>query len=105
MCLSARVSSWTAIGIATALCLGSGAAALALAGQLRSQVRTLSVSVVDRRPDHCSAVTYDELATLATILSEADAGRESGQMSATDHNIVWSRVYDRLGPTQAQPPL
>lgn len=110
VCLSARLSNWTAIGIATALYLSSGAAALALAGKLRSQVRTLSVSVVDRRPDQRSAVAYDELATLVAILSDADIRRESGQMSATDHQAVWSRVYDRLGPShpepnRAQPPL
>lgn len=108
--LSAMVSSWTAIGIATALYLSSGAAALALAGALRSQVRTLSAWVVDRRPDQRSAVKYDELATLAAILSDADVRCESGQLSETDHQAVWSRVYDRLGPghpepTQAQPPL
>jgi hypothetical protein len=108
--LSGMVSTWTATGIATAVCLGAGGVALALAGDLRSQVRTLSVSVVDRRPDRPSGVVYDELATLADMLSEADAQRESGQLSAADHEAVWWRVYNRLGPghpepTAEQPPI
>ena len=101
--LSGMVSNWAATGIATAVSLSGGGVALALAEDLRSQVRTLSVSVVDRRPDRRSAARYDELATLADMLSEADAQRESGQISATDHEAVWRRVYDRLGPSHREP--
>ena len=97
------VSNWAATGFATAVSLSAGGVTLALAGDLRSQVRTLSVSVVDRRPDRPSGVVYDELATLADTLSEADAQRESGQISATDHEAVWSRVYARLGPGHREP--
>ncbi|BBY65124.1 hypothetical protein MHEL_33670 [Mycolicibacterium helvum] len=101
--LSSIVSNWTAIGIATAVYAASGAGALAPVRGLRSQVRTLSVSVVDRRPDPRSGATCDELESLVHMLSEADALRACGELSDLDHEAVWRQVYDRLGPGRPEP--
>jgi hypothetical protein len=46
---------------------------------------------------------WSRLATLVHILNEADALRASGELSALDHETVWRRVYDRLGPGRPEP--
>lgn len=101
--LSGRLTTWTAIGISTTVYLSTGAITLALAGDLRSQIRTLFVAVADRRPDRRSAAMYAELETLVDMLSEADAMHESGRFSAIDHEAAWWQVYDRLGPDHPEP--
>ena len=95
--LGGILTSWTAIEVSTTVYLSAGAVTLALAGGLRSKVRTLSVVEVDRRPDRPVAM-YAEWETLVGLLTDADALREQGRLSAIDHDAVWWRVYDRLGP-------
>jgi hypothetical protein len=102
ICLSGVLSSWAAIGISTTVYLSIGAVILALAGDRRSRVRTLSVAVVDRRPER-SAARYAEWETLVGILTDADDLCEQGRLSAIDHEAVWRRVYDRLGPRHPDP--
>lgn len=97
ICLGGILTPWTVLGFSTIVYLSAGAVTLALAGDLRSQVRTLSVVVVDRRPDR-SAAMYAEWETLVGLLTDADDLREQGRLSAIDHDAEWRRVYDRLGP-------
>ena len=97
ICLGGIFTSGTAIEVSTIVYLSAGAVTLALAGGLRSKVRTLSVVVVDRRPER-SAAMYAEWETLVGLLTDADDLREQGRLSAIDHDAVWRRVYDRLGP-------
>lgn len=97
ICLGGIFTSGTAIEVSTTVYLSAGAVTLALAGGLRSKVRTLSVVEVDRRPER-SAAMYAEWETLVGLLADADALREQGRLSAIDHDAVWRRVYDRLGP-------
>ena len=97
ICLGGIFTSGTAIEVSTIVYLSAGAVTLALAGGLRSKVRTLSVVEVDRRPKR-SAAMYAEWETLVGLLTDADALREQGRLSAIDHDAVWRRVYDRLGP-------
>jgi hypothetical protein len=97
ICLGGIFTSGMAIEVSTIVYLSAGAVTLALAGGLRSKVRTLSVVVVDRRPER-SAAMYAEWETLVGLLTDADDLREQGRLSAIDHDAVWRRVYDRLGP-------
>ena len=97
------VTPWKAIGISTTVYLGTGAVTLALAAHLRSRVRMLSVAVFDGHTDRRSSAILTELDTLASMLNEADAMRESGRFSPIDHEAVWWRVYDRLGPGHPEP--
>ena len=77
--------------------LSAGAVTLALAGGLRSKVRTLSVVVVDRRPERSAAMYAEWKRWSACSPTQTDL-REQGRLSAIDHDAVWRRVYDRLGP-------
>ena len=96
--LGAICGPWAAIGIATIAYLGAGAITRALAGHLRSRVRTLGVLAIDGRFDRTSADGYAELETLVETLGDADAKRRAGQLSAVDHELACWQAYDSLGP-------
>ena len=78
ICLGGIFTSGTAIEVSTTVYLSAGAVTLALAGGLRSKVRTLSVVEVDRRPER-SAAMYAEWETLVGLLTDADALRQQGR--------------------------
>jgi hypothetical protein len=103
ICLGGRPTPWAAIGIATVVYLSTGAIILALAGHLRSRVRTLGMLVIDGRTDRRSAAGYAELETLVDTLRDADAERSEGRLSAVDHEAACWQVYDRLGPDHPRP--
>jgi hypothetical protein len=60
-------------------------------------MRTLSVYLVTGYRDPRSAAIYAELESLFTALCAADVLCFQGRITATDHEAVWWRVYDRLG--------
>ena len=94
---------WWALAIATAAYFGSGAAALALAGDARTQVRTMGGMVVAGHREATSAAVCRRLQTLAEALTEADAQRQQGLISAIDHEMAWWRVYDQMPVSAAAP--
>jgi hypothetical protein len=90
------IAPWPAFAISSAASLGSGAVALALAGDARTRVRTMGTMVVAGPYEPTSAAVCRKVQTLAESLAEADAQREQGQISAIDHEVAWWRVYDQM---------
>jgi hypothetical protein len=84
------------IAISTAVWLASGVAARALAGPPRTQVRTMAATVMAGHHDPVSDATRDMLRNLAETLFEADERHAMGEITATEHEAIWWRVYDRM---------
>jgi Family of unknown function (DUF6611) len=95
--LSHVTGPWTAIAISTALYLGSGLVAVAMAGDPRRQVRTMGAMVMAGHHDPLSVAMRDKLVNLAGLLIEVDEQLARGEISATDHELIWWRVYDQMG--------
>jgi hypothetical protein len=96
ICLSQLTGPRMAIAISTVVWLASGVAARALAGQPRTQVRTMAATVMAGHRDPVSDATRDKLRNLAETLFEADETRALGKITATEHEAIWWRVYDQL---------
>jgi hypothetical protein len=96
ICLSQLTGPRMAIAISTAVWLASGVAARALAGQPRTQVRTMAATVMAGHHDPVSDATRDVLRNLAETLFEADESRALGKITATQHEAIWWRVYDQM---------
>jgi hypothetical protein len=96
ICLSQLTRPHIAIAISTAVCVALGVAARAVAGQPRIQVRTMAVTVMAGLHDPGSKATRERLRNLAETLFEADERRAMGQVTATEHEAIWWRVYDQL---------
>jgi hypothetical protein len=89
-----------ACAYATALTVVAGVVAYVMAGNARSQVRTLPVVVIDGYDDPTTAARYAQLKRSVECLSQADARLEHGEISVADHEFVWWRVYEELSPAQ-----
>jgi hypothetical protein len=85
-----------AVVAATALYVGSGATLFVRLGSTRTRVRTLSVVLVSGYSNPVAEAAYAELKASAVVLCAADALRDEGSISATQHEALWWRVYDRL---------
>jgi len=96
--LSHVTGPWTAVAVSTAAYLGSGLVAVSMAGDSRRRVRTMGAMVMAGHHDPLSVALRDKLENLAGWLMEADEQLARGQISATDHEMIWWRVYDRMGP-------
>jgi hypothetical protein len=94
--LSQLTGQRTVIAISTAVCVALGLAARAVAGQPRTQVRTMAATVMAGHHDPESDATRDMLRRLAEMLFEADEHRALGEITATDHEAIWWRVYDQM---------
>jgi hypothetical protein len=101
--LTDLIPPWSALVIATAALFGSGAAALALTGEARTQVRTMRVMVVAGHREATSAAICRRLQTLAEALTKADAQRQQGLITAVEHEMAWWRVYDQMPGSAAAP--
>jgi hypothetical protein len=99
--LTNTAAPWAALAISTAASLGSGLVAFALAGAPRTRVRTLAAMVMAGHNDPISVAARDRLEELAATLLEADERRAAGQISATQHEMVWWQVYDQMSPSAA----
>lgn len=95
--LGQRVGPWEALAISTAVYLGLGLVAVAMAGQVRTQVRTITASVMVGYTDPFSAAAADKVKSLATRLLEADGCLREGRLSPTEHEMIWWGVYDEIG--------
>jgi hypothetical protein len=96
ICLSQLTGPRLAIAISTVVWLASGAAARALAGRPRTQVRTMAATVMAGHHDPVSDAARDKLRNLAETLFEADESRALGRITATEHETIWWRVYDQM---------
>jgi hypothetical protein len=95
------LSPWAGLTISTAVYLAAGVVVWALAGNVRSQVRTLRVVQIQGHVDEAWAANYSLLERMVHLLANVDAQREQGRLSVVDHEVTWWRVYDCLSPDRA----
>jgi hypothetical protein len=98
ICAVSVLPPWGALAWSATAYVAAGAVTFALAGNTRSQVRTLSVVRIEGHVDARWAAKYDQLETLAGILTQADVMRGQGRLSVVEHEVAWWRVYDCLSP-------
>ena len=96
--LSHVTRPWPALAASTAIYLGLGLVATAMAGDTRRQVRTIGAMVMAGHNDPLSSAIRHNLEYLAGILMEADEQLARGEISATTHELTWWQVYDAIGP-------
>ena len=89
---------WTTLAISTALVVGLGTVATIRAGDPRRMVKTVFVAVLAGHRDPVTMAERDRLENLAGVLMEADELLARGELSESAHELVWWRVYDRMGP-------
>jgi hypothetical protein len=94
--LSHATDPWTALAISTAVYVGSGLVAVAMAGTPRTRVRTMAAMVMAGYHDPASAIARDRLENMASALLEADDRLARGLITPADHEMVWWRVYQQM---------
>ena len=95
--LSTQVTGpWTALAISTAAYLAVGLTAVTMAGEPRTQVRTMGAVVMAGYHDPVLVATRDKLKVLAATVIDADKRLEGGQISAAHHEMIWWWVYNEL---------
>ena len=92
---------WTALALSSCAYIGLGLVTVAMAGALRSRVKTMAATVSAGYHDARSAARRDQLAKLALTLMDADERFVRGQISAADHEMTWWRVYDEIGSNRS----
>jgi hypothetical protein len=85
-----------ALAMSTALWLGSGAVAFALAGGTRTRVRTLVAHAMNGVHDDAAASRLAEMRTLATALLAADERRAEGALTELEHESICWQVYRQM---------
>jgi hypothetical protein len=71
--------------------------------ELRSRVRSLTVLRIAGYADEHTVWVFGEMKSLVAALCQADAMRDHGESSPTDHEATWWQVYDRLGQLDPGP--
>ena len=89
---------WTALVISTAIYLGLGLVATAMAGDHAQTGQDDRREVMAGHHDPVSAALRHKVENLAGALMEADELLARGEISATTHEMTWWRVYDQMGP-------
>jgi hypothetical protein len=102
--LSQLTDPWTALGVSTVIYFGLGLLVTTAAGDPRRQVRTMGVTVMAGQHDPVSSARRDKLEDLALVLLEADESLIRGEITVTDHELTWWRVYDQMVPASAAVP-
>ena len=95
---------WTALAVSVSVTLGLGLIAVAMAGPLRSQVRTMSAAVMVGHPELGSTAERDQIQRLGVRLIRADESLADGGLTATEHESIWWCVYDEMAPQPADAP-
>jgi hypothetical protein len=99
--MSQMMGPWTALAISTAIYVGLGVFATMRAGDAHRQVRATGAVVMAGYHDPASRAARDQIVGLAGVLMEADELLARGAISATTHEMIWWRVYDRMAPVAA----
>jgi hypothetical protein len=94
--LSHVTGPWTALAISTAVFLGAGLVAVAMAGPVRSRVRTMGAMVMVGHYDPAAVAARDKLETLTAVLMEADERLVRRELSPAEYEMTWWRVYDQM---------
>jgi hypothetical protein len=95
--LMPAVGPGRALAISTGLCVVAGLAAMALAGDTRGEVRSMTVLRIVGVNDAASAEELENLRTLAYVLSDADARYAAGTLGRVEHESAVWQVYERMG--------
>ena len=95
--LNQLTGPWEALAISTAIYLGLGLVTRTMAGEQRTQVRTLGAAVMLGHHDPVSTATVDKLKGLAASLIEADRCLCDGRLSSAEYELIWWGVYDAIG--------
>lgn len=101
--LGAFFAPGAALAVSASAYVAGSVFLFARVSELRSGVRTLSVVRIAGYTDQRSAAMFTELKSLLAVLCHADAQRDRGESSPTDHEAAWWRVYDRLGQIHPGP--
>ena len=99
--LANALNPWIALALSIGVAIGLSVIALALAGPLRTQVRTMTAAVMVGRPDLGSTAERDMIQRLGVQLIRADEGLANGALSAAEHESIWWSVYDEMVPALA----
>jgi hypothetical protein len=91
--LSGSVPHWAVFALSTAISLSAGAVTAALAGNVRTQVRTLTVTTMAGHDDAYTLAARDRLFDLAALLRDADDRLGRGEIDLVEHELVWWQVY------------
>jgi hypothetical protein len=97
LALTSTASPGAAFAISTGLCVSAGAVTMAMAGDTRGEVRSMIVVRMVGVNDAAFAERYEELRTLAYLLTDADARHAAGTMSRVEHESAVWQVYERMG--------
>src|SRR4051812_3212103 len=89
--LNQMTGPWTTLAISTSLVVGLGTVAMIM-------VKTAFVAVLAGHRDPVTMAERDRLQNLAGVLMAADELLARGELSESAHELVWWRVYDRMGP-------
>jgi hypothetical protein len=92
------------LAVSTVAYIGLGLAALAAAGEPRNRVRTLAATVIVGHHDPVPKAARDTVAELASWLIEADERLSLGDISRTEHEAIWWRVYDQMESSHCSAP-
>ncbi len=95
--LMPTVGPGLALAVSTGLTVLAGLVAMALAGDTRGEVRSLTVLRMLGVDDAASAEQFEELRTLAHLLTDADARHDAGTLGRVEHESAVWRVYERMG--------
>lgn len=93
-----------ALAVSTAAYVGSGLAAMAAAGEPRARVRAMAATVMAGHHDPVSKAARDTLEKLACWLLEADERLSLAEISTTEHEAIWWRVYDQMESSHSAAP-
>lgn len=94
--LAPSMPTWAAVVVSAAITLAAGAGAAALAGDARTQVRTLMATTIAGHDDEVSRSTRERLRDLASALIDADDRLERDEITVVEHEAIWWQVYRRM---------
>jgi uncharacterized protein DUF6611 len=96
MWLSHLTGPWPALAASTLVSLSAGAVAAVLAGEVRTRVHTLVVTVLTGHYDSRTLAMRTRLQSLAGTLIDADACLDERAISPAEYELIWWRVYDQV---------
>jgi Family of unknown function (DUF6611) len=98
MCLSEVIlTPMTTLVVCAGVYVVVGAALFVMSAAPRTQVRPLSVILIDGYSDPRSEAMYAEWEAVIEMLATADEMRERGELSSVEYEAMWWHAYNRVG--------
>ncbi|OBF25121.1 hypothetical protein A5727_05565 [Mycobacterium sp. ACS4331] len=94
--LTRTLGTLTGVVVAAGLALVAGAVAFSRAGHARIQVRTAGGLMLATAYDPAAARACRRIETLASTLLQADGHLRAGDITPTEHELIWWSVYDAI---------